>query len=42
MSDLTALVEAAVLESYDFSSFGKIVDVGGGQSKQVALQQAAD
>jgi hypothetical protein len=32
MSDLTALVEAAVLESFDFSSFGKIVDVGGGHA----------
>ncbi len=30
MTELTRLVEGAVLESYDFSSFGKIVDVGGG------------
>lgn len=30
MTELTAVVERAVLESYDFSPFDKIVDVGGG------------
>lgn len=30
MTELTSMVEQAVLESYDFSPFGKIVDVGGG------------
>jgi ubiquinone/menaquinone biosynthesis C-methylase UbiE len=35
MSDLTALVEAAVLESYDFSAFGKIIDVGGGHASLI-------
>ncbi|MGB7921968.1 MAG: methyltransferase [Pyrinomonadaceae bacterium] len=36
MSELTALVEAAVLESYDFSSFDKIVDVGGGHASLIS------
>lgn len=36
MTELTAMVERAVLESYDFSPFGKIVDVGGGHGSFIA------
>jgi ubiquinone/menaquinone biosynthesis C-methylase UbiE len=36
MTELTAVVERAVLESYDFSPFGKIVDVGGGHGGFIA------
>ncbi len=32
MTELTRMVEAAVTEAYDFSSFGKIVDIGGGHA----------
>ena len=32
MTELTRMVEEAVTEAYDFSSFGKIVDVGGGHA----------
>ena len=36
MTDLTAAVVEAVLESYDFSSFSTVVDVGGGQGSLIA------
>lgn len=36
MTDLTATVVEAVLESYDFSSFSTVVDVGGGRGSLIA------
>jgi len=36
MSELTALVEPAVLDAYDFSGLGTIVDVGGGHGSLLA------
>lgn len=36
MTDLTRLVEAAITEGYDFSSFKKIVDLGGGHGSLLA------
>jgi hypothetical protein len=36
MTDLTGLVEAAITASYDFSSFSKIVDLGGGHGSLLA------
>jgi isoprenylcysteine carboxyl methyltransferase (ICMT) family protein YpbQ len=36
MTDVTATVVEAVLESYDFSSFNTVVDVGGGQGSLIA------
>ena len=35
MSHLTAGVNAGIVENYDFSSIGKIVDVGGGQGSLI-------
>ncbi|MDX1440445.1 MAG: methyltransferase, partial [Rubricoccaceae bacterium] len=31
MSDLTALTEPALIAAYDFSRFGRIIDIGGGR-----------
>ncbi len=36
MTDVTEIVVKAVLESYDFSSFSTVVDVGGGQGSLIA------
>ena len=36
MTELTNLVERAVLEAYDFSGCGTIVDVGGGHGGLIA------
>lgn len=36
MTELTRMAEAAILEAYDFSSAGKIVDVGGGHGGLLA------
>lgn len=36
MTDLTLAVEAAVMKAYDFSSFQKVVDVGGGHGSFLA------
>lgn len=36
MSEVTAVIEPAVLPAYDFSSFNKIVDVGGGKGTLIA------
>ena len=36
MTNITKLVEPAVLESYDFSSFNRIVDIGGGHGSLIA------
>lgn len=36
MTELTSIVEPAVLEAYDFSGCGTIVDVGGGHGTQLA------
>jgi len=36
MTDTTRVVNDAVLSSYDFSSFGKIVDIGGGHGSFIA------
>ncbi len=36
MADVTALVEPAILHSYDFSSIHKIVDVGGGNGSLIS------
>lgn len=36
MTDLTKLVEVAITEGYDFSSFEKIVDLGGGHGSLLA------
>ena len=36
MSELTAMVEPAVLEAYDFSNCGTLVDVGGGRGSLIA------
>lgn len=36
MTDLTLAVEAAVMKAYDFSSFEKVVDVGGGHGSFLA------
>ena len=41
MTDLTAVVNKALLKAYDFSSFGRIVDVGGGHGGlMISLLQA--
>jgi len=32
MSDLSLLGGAAIVQAYDFSPFGRIIDVGGGHS----------
>jgi hypothetical protein len=36
MTSITAMVQAAVLSSYDFSGFNTLVDVGGGQGSLLA------
>ncbi|HEY0320433.1 MAG TPA: methyltransferase [Pyrinomonadaceae bacterium] len=36
MTELTRMVEAAITEGYDFSSFNKIVDLGGGHGSLLA------
>src|SRR5207245_5401800 len=36
MSEITSMVEPAVLSVYDFSIFNKIVDVGGGRGTLIA------
>ena len=36
MSDLTALIEPSLIASYDFASFKKIVDLGGGRGTLLA------
>lgn len=36
MSEMTAVIEPAILEAYDFSRFGTIVDVGGGRGTLIA------
>ncbi|HAA26488.1 MAG TPA: methyltransferase [Cyanobacteria bacterium UBA8553] len=36
MTDMTAIVVEAVLESYDFSSLSTVVDIGGGQGSLIA------
>jgi hypothetical protein len=41
MADVTALVEPAILHSYDFSSIPKIVDVGGGKGSLISAVLAA-
>ena len=36
MSEVTAIMEPAVLDAYDFSGFSKIVDIGGGRGTLIA------
>jgi hypothetical protein len=41
MSEVTNLMEPAVLAAYDFSCFRKIVDVGGGQGTLIGIDTSS-
>ena len=42
MDNITGMTTKAILAAYDFSEFGKIVDVGGGQGALISLLLAAN